>query len=165
MTFGIYKQVLRLDIAMAVSKGVNVGKCAECLISVQFDQEHGHLLLHFIVVLQNSVHSLWNVLHNHIQIYFVLLPIIRDTRSKMLDSETLDQRLSSKRSKYFYLPCHLGCKTRVAMSQHCHGTVLSWSAALDFCISCLGRLSWWPLVHQSQLALPANRKVSFSKAA
>lgn len=81
MTFGIYKQVLRLDIAVAVSKGVNVGKCAECLISVQLDQKHGHLLLHFVVVLQYSVHGLRNVLHNHIQIYFVLLSINSDMRS------------------------------------------------------------------------------------
>ena len=73
MTLRVYKQVLRLDVAMAVAQGVDVGKRTEALIGVQFDQKDGHWLLHLIVVFQYAIDCLWDVVHHDIQINLILL--------------------------------------------------------------------------------------------
>ena len=73
MTLRVYKQVLRLDVAMAVAQGVNVGKRTEALIGVQFDQKDGHWLLHLVVVFQYAIDRLRDVVHHDIQINLILL--------------------------------------------------------------------------------------------
>lgn len=73
MTLRVYKQVLRLDVAMAVAQGVDVGKRTEALIGVQFDQKDGHWLLHLVVVFQYAIDRLRDVVHHDIQINLILL--------------------------------------------------------------------------------------------
>ena len=73
MALWVHQQVLRLDIAVTIAKRVDVGQSSERLISVQLDQERRNGLLHFIVVLEDSVDCLRYVVHYHIQIYFILL--------------------------------------------------------------------------------------------
>ena len=73
MTLRVYKQVLRLDVTMAVAQGVDVGKRTEALIGVQFDQKDGHWLLHLVVVFQYAIDRLRDVVHHDIQINLILL--------------------------------------------------------------------------------------------
>lgn len=73
MILWVHKQVLGLDVSVAVAQRVDVGKCAECLVSVEFDKEGRDGLLHFVVVLEDPVYGLGDVLHHHVQIDFVLL--------------------------------------------------------------------------------------------
>ena len=75
MILGLYKQVLRLDIPMAVAERVDVGQCTESLISVELDEDHWHRLLHLIVVLEHAVNCLWHVVHHDVQIDLVLLDV------------------------------------------------------------------------------------------
>ena len=73
MVSRLNKQVLRLDIAMAVAESVNVGKGTEGLIGVEFDEDDRHLLLHFVVMFEDAVDGFWHVVHYDVQIYLILL--------------------------------------------------------------------------------------------
>lgn len=77
MAFWVYKQVLRLDITMTVAKRVDVGKRAEALIGVQFDQKDGYGLFHLVVVFEDAIDSLRDVVHHYIQINLILLVTLR----------------------------------------------------------------------------------------
>ena len=77
MALWIHKQVLWLDIAMAVAKRVDVGERSEALVGVKFDEKDGHWLLHLVVVLQHAIDSLGDVVHHHIKVYFVLFVALR----------------------------------------------------------------------------------------
>ena len=52
---------------------MNVRKSPEGLIGVQLDQNHWDWLLHLVVVLQDSEHRLWNVVHDHVEVDLVWL--------------------------------------------------------------------------------------------
>ena len=58
---------------MANAKRVNVGDGPEALVGVQFDEKQRHLLLDLVVMLYHAEHSLRDVLHDDIQIYFIFL--------------------------------------------------------------------------------------------
>lgn len=58
---------------MADSESMDIGKCPESLVSIEFHQKCWNRLLHFVVVLEDSVDSLRDVIHDHIQVDFVLL--------------------------------------------------------------------------------------------
>ena len=73
MALRIHKQVLRFDVAMAVSEGMNVCKSPETLISVHLDKQARNWLLHFIVMFEYSVHCLWDIVHDNVQIDLILL--------------------------------------------------------------------------------------------
>ena len=93
---------------MAVSQRVDVGERAESLVSIQFDEEHGHRLLHLVVVLEHAVDGLRDVVHHHIQIDFVLLKsCTSEQRSASVAQIELGRR-------HPHLPCRPGCRTRAA---------------------------------------------------
>jgi hypothetical protein len=50
---------------------MDIGKCFECLIGIEFDQYHGNYLLVFVVMLQNSEYRFWNIVHYYVQIDFI----------------------------------------------------------------------------------------------
>ena len=66
MALRVYKQVLRLDVAVTVAERVDVRERTETLIGVQFDEENGHRLLHLVVVLEDAVDRLRNVVHDDV---------------------------------------------------------------------------------------------------
>lgn len=72
MVSRIYKQILGLDVSVTNTKRMNVGKCSETLVCVEFDEQHRYRLFHFVVVLQYAVNCFWHVIHDYVQIYFVL---------------------------------------------------------------------------------------------
>ena len=45
---------------------VDVSKCSEALISIELNKKIWYWLLHFVVMLQNSVDSLWHVVHHDV---------------------------------------------------------------------------------------------------
>ncbi len=71
----VYQQVLGLNVPVAYAEGVDVCECSVSLVCVQFDQQNGHRLLHFVVVLQDAVDCLWDVVHHHVQVYFIGLQV------------------------------------------------------------------------------------------
>ena len=73
MTRWVDKEVLGFDVAMTDAECVDVGKCSEHLVGVEFDEEDWNTLLHFDVVLHNAVHSLRNVVHDDVQVHFIRL--------------------------------------------------------------------------------------------
>jgi len=68
----IHKQVLRLNISVTDAKSVQVCQCSKALVHVELDEKHRHRLLHLCVVLQNSVDGLRHIVHDNVQVYFVL---------------------------------------------------------------------------------------------
>lgn len=67
----VAQQVLRLDVSVTNSDCVNVSKRAQHLVCVELDDKRGHHLLHFEVALHNSVYSLWDVVHDDVEINFL----------------------------------------------------------------------------------------------
>lgn len=45
---------------------MDVGECSKVLVSVELDEKGRDRLLHFVIVLQNSVDSFRDVVHNYI---------------------------------------------------------------------------------------------------
>ena len=66
MALRVYKQVLRLDVAVTVTERVDVRERAETLIGIQFDEENGHRLLHLVVVFEDAVYRLRDVIHDDV---------------------------------------------------------------------------------------------------
>lgn len=58
---GVEKEILGLDISVAYTDGMDVGKGAEELVHVELDLEHGHGLFEFGVVPAGAVDSFWDV--------------------------------------------------------------------------------------------------------
>ena len=50
---------------------MNVSQSSESLVSIELNQNHWHLLLHFVVMLQDSKHSFRNVIHDDVQVDLV----------------------------------------------------------------------------------------------
>lgn len=71
MAVWVDKKVLRLDVTMTDSKGMNVCEGSKSLICIKLDKNHWHLLLHLVIVLQDSEYSLWHVIHHDIQVNFI----------------------------------------------------------------------------------------------
>ena len=71
MRLGITKNILRLDISVADSFGVDVSNRAEQLVAVKLDNEIWHHLFHLEVVLHNAVCGVLDVIHDDIQVNFV----------------------------------------------------------------------------------------------
>ena len=65
---------------MADTKSMNVSEGFEGLVSIQLNQDHWHGLFVLIIVLQNSKHRFWHVVHHNVQInliWFVALCVER----------------------------------------------------------------------------------------
>ena len=61
---------------MTYTQGVNVSESPKRLVSVKLHQDHWHLLLHLVVMLQNSEHCFGHIVHHHVQVDFVwLIPL------------------------------------------------------------------------------------------
>ena len=58
---------------MADALGVDVGEGAEKLVNVEFDFEDGHGGLELVEVSRGSIDSLWHVLLDEVEVYFILL--------------------------------------------------------------------------------------------
>jgi len=58
---------------MADTEGVDVGKGSEHLVGIELDEELGNALLHLDVMSHNSVDSLWDVIHDNVEIDLILL--------------------------------------------------------------------------------------------
>ena len=52
-----------IDIPVANTESVNVGEGSERLVRVQLYEDHGHLLLHLVVMFQDPEHCFWHVIH------------------------------------------------------------------------------------------------------
>lgn len=71
MRICINQNILRLNVSVTNAFGVDVGYRSEQLVRVDFDQEIGHHLLHFEVLLHNPVRGVGDVVHDHIQVHFI----------------------------------------------------------------------------------------------
>lgn len=69
----IDQQVLRLDVPVADTHGVDVCQCPEGLVGIKLDEEVGHWLLHLVVMLEHSVDCLRNVVHHDVQVDLIFL--------------------------------------------------------------------------------------------
>lgn len=52
---------------------MQVSQRSKALVNIELDEEHGNWLLHLTIMLKNSVNGLWHVVHDHIQVNFILL--------------------------------------------------------------------------------------------
>lgn len=87
------KQVLRLDITMAVAESVDIGEGAEGLVCIELDQDYRHLLLHLVVVLEDAIDSFWHIVHHNIQIDLILLVTLSVERMLQLNDIGVRQLL------------------------------------------------------------------------
>ena len=68
MCVRIHQQILRLDVSVADTESVDVADGAEELVGVELHQYHRHQLFLLLVKLNDSRHSLRNVLHDYIEV-------------------------------------------------------------------------------------------------
>ena len=52
---------------------MDVSKGSEALISIDLNKKIWYRLFHFVVMFQNSVNSLWHVVHYDVQVDFIFL--------------------------------------------------------------------------------------------
>lgn len=72
-TTGVQEEVLRLDVTMTDSLGVDVREGPEKLVNVKLHLQDGHSSLHLVEVSRRSVHRLGNVLLHEIEIDLIFL--------------------------------------------------------------------------------------------
>lgn len=73
MVFFVYKQILRLNVAMANAHSVDVGNGAHHLVGVEFDEQFGHVLLFLVEVAHDAVNGLGHEVHHDVQVHLVAL--------------------------------------------------------------------------------------------
>ena len=73
MRVHVTQDVLWLDVSVANSLSVDVGNGPHKLVGVQFNNKVWHLLLHFMELLHYSVSSIWDIVHDHVQVNFIRL--------------------------------------------------------------------------------------------
>ncbi len=56
---------------MADTEGVDVGERPHGLVGVELNQQDGDGLFHLVIMFQHTVHGLWDVVHDHVQVDFV----------------------------------------------------------------------------------------------
>ena len=69
---------------MTDAQSVDVGERPEHLVRIKLDQELRHSLLHFDVVSHDSVDCLWDIVHDDIEVDFVLLLFVSEIRKFLL---------------------------------------------------------------------------------
>ena len=80
MTVRVHEQILRLDVPVADTKRVNVAEGTERLIRVQFYEDHGYGLFHFVIVLQDTEDSFRHIFHYNVEVDLVILVSLRVER-------------------------------------------------------------------------------------
>lgn len=73
MSLGVAENILRLDVSVTDSFGVDVGDGSQQLVAVEFDNQVGHHLLHLQVVLHDAVGRILDIVHNYVEVYFIRL--------------------------------------------------------------------------------------------
>lgn len=73
MRVGVYQNILRFNVSVADTNGMNVGNRSNELIRIEFDEKRRNHLLHFHVLLHDSVQCVGNKIHHHVQIYLIWL--------------------------------------------------------------------------------------------
>jgi hypothetical protein len=73
MGIHITKDILRFDVSMADTFGVNIGDGSHKLIGVDFDYQIWHFLLHFVELFHHSIGCIRNVVHHNIQVNLIWL--------------------------------------------------------------------------------------------
>ena len=73
MGSGVNEHILWLDVSVADSDAMNVGKASKHLVTVQFDQDIWEWLSHLNIVFQYSIQILGHIIHNHVQVDFLTL--------------------------------------------------------------------------------------------
>lgn len=70
---GVKQEILRLDVTVTDTHGMNVGEGAKELIDVELDLDDGHCRLQFAKVAGRTVHSLRDIFKNEVEIDLLLL--------------------------------------------------------------------------------------------
>ena len=70
----VEEEVLRFDISVAYSLGVNVCQGAEQLVNVKFNLQHGHCSFQLVEISRRTIDRLGNIFENKIQVDLVFLP-------------------------------------------------------------------------------------------
>jgi len=73
MSAGVDQEVLRLNISVTDSDAVDVSQRAEDLVRVELDEDIRNFMLALTVVFNDLIEISGNVIHNNIQIQFVIL--------------------------------------------------------------------------------------------
>jgi hypothetical protein len=68
VTLSVAQNILRLDVSVTDSFGVDVGDGSQQLVAVEFDNQVGHHLLHLQVVLHDAVGRILDVVHDHVEV-------------------------------------------------------------------------------------------------
>ena len=79
----VEEQILRLDVAMADTLGMDVCQSSEKLLDVQLDLENWHRRLHLVEEPRGAVNSLWHKLLYQVEVYLIFLLVCqRQLRSE-----------------------------------------------------------------------------------
>lgn len=73
MRIRINEDILRLDVSVTNTLGVNIRNRAKQLVAVKFNEQVRHHLLHFEIVLHHAVRCVLNVVHHNVEINFIRL--------------------------------------------------------------------------------------------
>lgn len=73
----VAKNILRLDVSVANTLGVNVGDRPHKLVRIQLNDKWRNHLLHFKVLLHHSVGGVWNVVHHDVEVDLVGFVAVR----------------------------------------------------------------------------------------
>ena len=84
---------MRLDVSVTYTDSMDVGQRPHQLIRVHLYQERRHHLLHLEISLHNLVQSIWNVVHDHVQVDLILFVPISVERLLHLDAVRVMQDL------------------------------------------------------------------------
>ena len=101
MRLRITQNILRLDISVANSFGVNVGNGPHELIRIELNNERWDHLFHFEVLLHYSVGRVRDVVHDHIQVNLVWLVSIRVEALSHLHTVGMVQHLQNRQLSIF----------------------------------------------------------------
>lgn len=91
MSIGVDQQVLRLNVSVTNSLEMYVGQRPTHLPDLEFDQQHGYVLLVFVVLADDARHRVGYLLHDGVQLHLVRLVPSRLESMFELDNVWMDQ--------------------------------------------------------------------------
>ena len=71
MTTHITQNVLWLNVSMANSLSVNIGNAPHQLVRIELDNQIWDLLFHLVKLFHDSISSVWDIVHDHVEIHFI----------------------------------------------------------------------------------------------
>lgn len=101
MRVGVTKNVLRLNVTMANTFGMDVRNGPQKLVGIQLDNQRRHHLLHLQELLYNLVGRVGDVVHHNVQVQFVWLVAICVERLPHLDAVGVMQHLQDLKFSVF----------------------------------------------------------------